>query len=69
MKYEDEVAGWRRQWAVEQSMLINKDAKLKRILRDAVKLDAYVNGRAPVDVKELNPPAPNGKAQQEGNKQ
>lgn len=60
MKYDDEVAGWRRQWAVETSMEINKDAKLKRIMRDAVVLDAYVNGRAPADIKELNPPAPRG---------
>jgi hypothetical protein len=56
MKYDDEVAGWRRQWAVETSMAINKDAKLRRILRDAAVLDAYVNGRAPVDIKELNQP-------------
>lgn len=56
MKYDDEVAGWRRQWAIETAMAINKNAKLKRIMRDAQLLDAYVNGRPLVDVKELNQP-------------
>lgn len=67
MKYEDEVAGWRRQWAVETSMEINKDAKLKRIMRDAVVLDAYVNGRAPADIKELNQPTEKEKSNEQKN--
>jgi hypothetical protein len=67
VKYEDEVAGWRRQWAVETSMAINKGAKLKRIMKDALQLDAYVNGRAPVDIKQLNQPTEKEKPNEQKN--
>lgn len=55
MKYEDEVFGWRRQWAVRMAVRIGgRKGGVARVLEDARKLEAYVNGTPPAELVLIN---------------